>query len=113
MFIRVYGLKIRGTAGALALGLAALAVGGVFLLFGFALLLALGAVGVALGAGVALYSRLTGRHLFGLPAAGGSSGLGPTKEVFPPEQQARDRRGTSRPNERLQPPKARDARGEE
>ena len=97
MIVRLYGLSVRGKAGALALGLAALAVGGVFLALGLALLLGLGLVGTALGAGVLLYRKLTGRDPIGLLAPRRSAALDPRDEVFSPARRPVGLRGASPP----------------
>lgn len=51
----------RSRAGTIALAIAAVAIGGVFVVFGFLLLVALAAAGVAITTGVLLYRRITGR----------------------------------------------------
>jgi len=84
-FVRIYGLAVQNRVGAIALGLAALAVGGVFLIFGLALLVAVAVVGITLGAGVLLYRRITGRGSLLMDATTRSSRLDPAKEVFPAE----------------------------
>jgi hypothetical protein len=113
VLIRTFGLRVRSRAGALALGLAALAVGGVFLAFGLALLLGLGAIGLALIAAAALYRRLTGRGPL-IPRAGRSAaGLDPSMEVFPPDRNEQGPLGASRPHDALQPTKALDDHDED
>ena len=81
--MRIYGLTVQNRIGAIALGIAALAAGGVFLVFGIALLVAVSVVGLTLGAGVMVYRRLTGRGV--LQTGGGARAirLDPSKEVFP------------------------------
>jgi hypothetical protein len=111
--MRTFGLRVRSRAGALALGLAALVVGGVFLAFGLALLLGLGAAGLVLVAAAALYRKLTGRGPRIVWARGGAPGLDPSKEVFPPDRGAQGPPSTSRPNDALQPTKARDDHDED
>jgi hypothetical protein len=82
---RLLIVQPRSRAGAIAFAIAVLAIGGVFIVFGLVLLLALAAAGTVLGAGILLYRRLTGRlPRFLRPAAPASSrsaemGL----EVFP------------------------------
>jgi len=83
--VRIYGITVQNRVGAIALGLAALAVGGVFLIFGLALLVALAVVSITLGAGVLLYRRLTGRGSLFMGATARSTRLDPAKEVFPAE----------------------------
>ena len=81
--VRIYGLTVQNRAGAIALGIAALMVGGVFLIFGLALLVAVAVVGMTLGAGVILYRRLTGRGALLADTMPPSTRLDPAKEVFP------------------------------
>jgi hypothetical protein len=77
MQLRVYGFPPRGRAGAIALAVAALVVGGVFLTLGLALLAALAVAAVGVGTAIALVRRLTGPR----PAPRGRA-LDPTLEVF-------------------------------
>ena len=58
---RLLLVQPRSRAGAIAFAIAVLAIGGVFIVFGLVLLLALAAAGTVLGAGILLYRRLTGR----------------------------------------------------
>ncbi|MDQ3811876.1 MAG: hypothetical protein M3336_16460 [Chloroflexota bacterium] len=80
---------------ALALAVAALVLGGVLLTFGLLLLVGLAAVGAAIGAGFALYHKLTGRVPRVLQYRRRASDLDPALEVFPPETSLPDQRGTS------------------
>lgn len=61
MFARELRLSTGNKAGAILLGAALVVVVGVFLAFGFVLLLGLAAAGLVLGTGVALLRFLTGR----------------------------------------------------
>lgn len=81
--MQIQGLTGRNKVGAIALGIAALAVGGVFLAFGLALLIAVVVVGAALGAALILYRRLTGRGVPWLGTSARASRLDPANEVFP------------------------------
>ena len=77
-------LNVRNRAGAIALAVVAVALGGALLAFGLLLLAALAATGAVVGAGVMLYYKLTGR----LPGRFSSmrprgTGLDPVQEVFP------------------------------
>lgn len=81
--MRIYGLTVRNGFAAIALAIAALAVGGVFLVFGIALLIAVSIVGLTLGAGVMLYRRLTGRGVLQMDRNAWAARLDPAKEVFP------------------------------
>jgi len=83
--VRIYGLTIQNKVSAIALGLAAVAVGGVFLVFGLALLVAVAVVGITLGAGLVLYRRIAGRGSLFMNATTRSTSLDPAKEVFPTE----------------------------
>lgn len=59
--LRIVQIRTTNRASAIALGIAAVAIGGVFFVFGLMLLLGLAAVGTVVGAGLILYHRLTGR----------------------------------------------------
>jgi hypothetical protein len=82
---RLLLVQPRSRAGAIVFAIAALAIGGVFVVFGLVLLLALAAAGTVLGAGILLYRRLTGRLprflRFAAPRTSRSEELG--REVFP------------------------------
>lgn len=73
-----------GKLGAVVAGTALLVVVGVFLAFGFVLLLGLAAAGLLLGIGAALLRRLTGRPLAQRDAVRPRHGLDPSLEVKPP-----------------------------
>jgi hypothetical protein len=77
-----YRLSVRGRAAAIAMGVAALVVGGVLLVVGVTLLVGLLVAGVVLGAGVLAYRRLTGRRLT-LRDTSPRRHLDPALEVFP------------------------------
>jgi len=86
MPVRVIHIQPKTKAGALALGAGVVVVGAVFVVVGLSLLLALTAGGLIAGTGYAVYRRLTGRGVLGLPKRGaGASGLGldPRLEVRP------------------------------
>ena len=101
---RVIRLQARSQAGALALAVTALVLGGVLLAFGLLLLLGLAAMGAAIGAGLVLYHKLTGRVPRVLEHRRRASDLDPALEVFPAEASPPGQPGASRPNEPLQLP---------
>lgn len=70
--------------GALLLGIVLLLAVGVFLAFGFVLLLGLAAAGLILGTGAALLRRLSGRAAAQPDARQGRGDLDPSLEVSPP-----------------------------
>ena len=78
-----YKLSVRGRAAAVAVGVAALTVGGVLLVLGVTLLLGALAAGVVLAAGLLAYRRLTGRQRFTLRGTRPRPELDPALEVFP------------------------------
>jgi membrane protein implicated in regulation of membrane protease activity len=84
-----YRLSIRGRAAAIALGAAALAVGGVLLVLGVTLLLGVLVAGTVLGAGMLAYRRLTGRHRRTPLDSSPGRGLDPALEVFPDDSASR------------------------
>src|SRR6185437_11752710 len=84
MVHRVITLNVRNRAGAIALAVMAVVLGGTLLAFGLVLLAGLAVTGAVVGAGVMLYYKLTGR----LPGRFSSmqprgTGLDPAQEVFP------------------------------
>jgi hypothetical protein len=87
------------------LAVVAIAIGGLFLAFGLALLLGLAVVGTITGAGVMVYHRLTGRWprflTHARETARQTSGLDPAKEVFAEPPRGPD---TAAHNEQLLPP---------
>lgn len=98
---RSFQLTARNRVGAIALAIGILLLGGVFVIFGLVLLVALAAAGTLLALGVGIYRRLTGRWPRFL--AGGRSRqrtMDPTLEVFPGS--ARD--GGRRHNDSSLPP---------
>ncbi len=99
---RVIRFQARNRASALALAVAALVLGGVLLAFGLLLLLGLAAVGAAIGAGLVLYYKLTGRVPRALRHQRQASTLDPALEVFPTAPSRTGQSGTVRPKE---PPK--------
>ncbi|MEO7648442.1 MAG: hypothetical protein ABIV11_09445 [Gemmatimonadaceae bacterium] len=93
MFARELRLSTGNKFAAAVLGAALLVVVGVFLAFGFLLVLGLTAAGLLLGVGAALYRRLTGQA----PAPRGQgrshNGLDPALEVkAPPAPRERQER---------------------
>jgi hypothetical protein len=86
-YTRIVQINVRSRAAAAALGVAALAAGGVLLAFGLTLLAGAAVVGVVAGGGLMLYRRLSGRTSPGAPVR---QGLDPSLEVFPA-------RGSDRP----------------
>jgi hypothetical protein len=81
--IRIYSLNARSRPAAIALAVAAVAVGAVFVTFGVFLLLGLAAVGTVVGAGVLLFRALTGRAPRRIHAPPTDAELDPSLEVFP------------------------------
>jgi hypothetical protein len=84
MYVREFRSSMGGKLGAVVAGTVLLVVIGVFLAFGFVLLLGLAAAGLLLGIGAALLRRLTGRPPTQRDAARSRHGLDPTLEVKPP-----------------------------
>ena len=84
MYVREFRSSMGGKLGAVVAGTVLLVVVGVFLAFGFLLLVGMVAVGLLLGAGAALLRRLTGRGPAPLDAARPRHGLDPSLEVKPP-----------------------------
>ena len=81
---RSFQISTRSRAGAIALAIAVIALGGVFLVFGLVLLAGLAAVGTVLGAGLMAYHRITGRWpSFLRQSAAPRRTLDPAHEVFP------------------------------
>jgi len=83
MFARELRMSSGNKLGAIVLGSVLLVVIGVFLAFGFVLLLGLAVAGLLLGIGAALLSRLTGRPRR-QPPLQSRHGLDPALEVAPP-----------------------------
>ena len=99
---RSFQISTRSRAGAIALAVAVVALGGVFIVFGLVLLVVLAAAGTALAAGVGLYRRLTGRWpRFLRQGEARRTALDPALEVQPGH--GTSRRGTQH-NERPLPP---------
>lgn len=96
-------ISTRSRASAIALAIAIIALGGVFLVFGLVLLVSLAAVGTVLGAGLMAYHRLTGRWpRFLRQSAAPRRTLDPTREVFPEDTTGSTR---SHPNDSQLPPR--------
>ena len=88
--LRIVQIRTTNRASALALGIAAVAIGGVFFVFGLMLLLGLAAVGTLVGAGLVLYHRLTGRlPRFLQRRSQPAASLHPELEVFAAEPRVR------------------------
>jgi hypothetical protein len=81
--IRIYSLDVKSRAARIALAVAALAVGAVFVAFGIFLLLGLAAVGTLVGAAVLVFRRLTGRRPSVIEMGRLNAELDPSLEVFP------------------------------
>ena len=76
-------ITTRSKAGAIALAIAVIALGGIFVVFGLVLLLSLAAVGTVIGAGVMAYHKLTGRWpRFVRTQSAQRQTLDPSQEVF-------------------------------
>lgn len=84
MFVREFRSSMGGKLGAVVAGTVLLVVVGVFLAFGFLLLLGLAAAGLLLGIAAALLRRLTGRARVPRNALRPRHGLDPALEVEPP-----------------------------
>ena len=82
MSIRIY--KLDGPPGpkGVVLGVLLLGVGAVIVTAGLALLIVIALAGAALGTGVLLYRRLTGKPIPGIPRAVSRDRLDPSLEVF-------------------------------
>jgi hypothetical protein len=94
MFARKLRVSSGNKLGAIVLGAVLLVVVGVFLAFGFALLLGLAAAGLLLGVGAALLRRVTGRPAPQPPLAA-RHGLDPALEVAPPRDSSTQHAGGS------------------
>lgn len=81
MYVREFR---SGKVGAIVAGTVLLLLVGVFLAFGFVLLIGLAAAGLVLGIGGALLRRLTGRQLIPRNELRPRHDLDPTLEVKPP-----------------------------
>ena len=80
---RIIRLNVANRPGAVALAIAAVAVGGVFLVVGLTLLLSLVALGAVVGTGLVLYHKLTGRLPGRRHQEARPDSLDPRREVFP------------------------------
>lgn len=83
MFVREMRLSAGNKLAAIVLGAVLLGVVGIFLAFGFVLLLGLTVAGLLLGTGAAVYRRVTGRTQ-PTRVVEPHHGLDPTREVSPP-----------------------------
>ena len=84
--IRLYKLNVRNRPAAIALAVAALAIGAVFVALGIILLLGLAAIGTVIGAGFVLYRSLIRRNSRQLRAPHPDAELDPSLEVSPRTQ---------------------------
>jgi len=91
MFARELRLSTGNKLAVILLGTVLLVVVGVFLAFGFVLLLGLAAAGLLLGTGAALLRRLTGRRPRQSHVAS-RHGLDPAREIAPPPDSSAQRR---------------------
>jgi hypothetical protein len=96
MSIRIYTTGQIGGAKGLALATVLVGLGFVVLAFGLVLLAAVAAAGAAVGAGVMLYRRLTGRPLFRVPGGRETSRPDPALEVFSTDPVITDRTPSER-----------------
>jgi hypothetical protein len=100
MYVREFRSSLGGKLGAVVAGAVLLVLVGIFLAFGFVLLVGMAAAGLLLGIGAALLRRLTGRPSPQRDAIRPRHGLDPSLEVSPPpplESPAADRMGDSPP----------------
>lgn len=86
MFVREFRSSTGGKLGAIVAGAVLLLVLGVFLAFGFILLLGIVAAGLLLGVVAALRRRVMGGGAAPLDGAGSRHGLDPGLEVMPPRE---------------------------
>lgn len=84
IYVREFRSSMGGKLGAIVAGMVLLVVVGVFLTFGFVLLLALAAAGLLLGIGGALLRRLAGRPPIPRHELRPTHDLDPALEVKPP-----------------------------
>lgn len=84
IYVREFRSSMGGKLGAIVAGALLLVLVGVFLAFGFVLLVGVAAVGLLVGLGAALLRRLTGRGPARLDGAGSRAGLDPSMEVKAP-----------------------------
>lgn len=96
MFVREMRLSAGNKLVAILAGTVLLVVVGVFLAFGFVLMLALAGAGLVLGIGAALFRRLTGRPPVRSHVPRTTHGLDPALEVTP---------AAVRPKERIDQPR--------
>lgn len=93
MSMRVYRLEGGTSTKSVIAGLLIAGAGVVLLIFGIALLVMLAIAGAAVGLGVILYRRLTGRPVLGFPNAPATAGRrpDPSLEVFAEDAVVADR----------------------
>lgn len=84
IYVREFRSGMGGKVGAIVAGTVLLLLVGVFLAFGFVLLIGLAAAGLVLGIGAALLRRLTGRPPLRPGELRPRRDLDPTLEVKPP-----------------------------
>lgn len=84
MYVREFRSSLGGKLGAAVAGAVLLVLVGVFLAFGFVLLVGMAVVGLLLALGGALLRRLTGRAPVPLDQTAPRHGLDPSLEVQPP-----------------------------
>ena len=84
IYVREFRSSMGGKLGAVVAGAVLLVLVGIFLAFGFVLLVGMAAVGLLLGLGTALLRRLTGRAPAQQEIARRTHGLDPSLEVKPP-----------------------------
>ena len=84
IYVREFRSSMGGKLGAVVAGAVLLVLVGIFLAFGFVLLVGMAAVGLVLGLGAALLRRLTGRSPRQREAVRPGHELDPALEVQPP-----------------------------
>ena len=105
---RAIRFQARNRIGTLALAVTAVLLGGVLLAFGLLLFLGFAAAGAAIGVGVLVYHKLTGRVPHALQPQWRASALDPALEVFPTAPSQTGQPGTSgasQPHGPPQPPR--------
>lgn len=84
IYVREFRSSMGGKLGAVVTGAVLLVLVGIFLAFGFVLLVGMAAVGLLVGVGAALLRRLTGRGRTQQEILPARHGLDPSLEVKPP-----------------------------
>lgn len=97
MYVRQFHAHIGNRVGALVLGAGLLVAAGVFLTFGFLLIVGLIAFGLVFGIATALYRRLVGAPEATAPRRAAYSELDPAMEVLPPPPPLVERQAVDRP----------------